>query len=93
MEGDKALFNPYGVIAVNPDKNPDIHADLANQFIDWMISVPVQEKIADLDRKILANRFLPLIRRSGGRASKFEGCPWTIPISITRSRKPSAMIS
>lgn len=45
VEGDKALFNPYGVIAVNPDKNPAIQTDLANQFIDWLISVPVQEKI------------------------------------------------
>jgi tungstate transport system substrate-binding protein len=45
VEGDKDLFNPYGVIAVNPDKGPQIKADLANQFIDWIISVPVQEKI------------------------------------------------
>jgi tungstate transport system substrate-binding protein len=45
-EGDKDLFNPYGVIAVNPEKNPNIQNDLANQFIDWIISVPVQEKIA-----------------------------------------------
>ena len=48
MEGDKALLNPYGVIAVNPAKSPKIHNDLANQFIDWLISVPVQEKIASL---------------------------------------------
>jgi tungstate transport system substrate-binding protein len=46
VEGDKTLFNPYGVIAVNPDKNPNIQGELANQFIDWLISVPVQEKIA-----------------------------------------------
>jgi tungstate transport system substrate-binding protein len=45
VEGDKSLFNPYGVIAVNPDKNPAINAELANKFIDWIISVPVQEKI------------------------------------------------
>jgi tungstate transport system substrate-binding protein len=45
VEGDESLFNPYGVIAVNPDKNPAINAELANQFIDWIISVPVQEKI------------------------------------------------
>jgi tungstate transport system substrate-binding protein len=46
VEGDPILFNPYGVIAVNPDKGPHIKADLANQFIDWIISLPVQEKIA-----------------------------------------------
>lgn len=45
VEGDKALFNPYGVIAVNPNKGPHIKAELATQFIDWLISVPVQNKI------------------------------------------------
>jgi len=46
VEGDPILFNPYGVIAVNPDKGSHIKADLANTFIDWLISVPTQEKIA-----------------------------------------------
>ena len=46
VEGDETLFNPYGAIAVNPEKNANIQNDLANQFIDWIISVPVQEKIA-----------------------------------------------
>lgn len=46
VEGDPALFNPYGVIAVNPNKNPEIQSELTNQFIDWLISVPVQEQIA-----------------------------------------------
>ncbi len=45
VEGDELLFNPYGVIAVNPDKGEHIQIDLANQFIDWIISVPEQEKI------------------------------------------------
>ena len=40
VEGDKALFNPYGVIAVDPAKNPAIQGELATQFIDWLISVP-----------------------------------------------------
>ncbi len=30
---------------VNPAKNPKIHNDLANQFIDWLISLPAQEQI------------------------------------------------
>ena len=46
-EGDPLLFNPYGVIAVNPEKSPQIQANLANQFIDWLISVPTQAAIAD----------------------------------------------
>ncbi|MBN1261504.1 MAG: substrate-binding domain-containing protein [Anaerolineae bacterium] len=45
VEGDPLLFNPYGVMTVNPDKNPNIKGDLAQQFIDWLISIPTQEKI------------------------------------------------
>ena len=46
VEGDPILFNPYGIIAVNPDKGPHIKVDLADAFIDWLISMPTQEKIA-----------------------------------------------
>lgn len=47
VEGDTRLFNPYGVIAVNPDKSPQIAADLANTFIDWLVSMEAQELIAE----------------------------------------------
>jgi tungstate transport system substrate-binding protein len=47
VEGDPILFNPYGVMAVNPDKSPEIKLDLANQFIDWLVSLPTQEKISE----------------------------------------------
>jgi len=50
VEGGKDLLNPYGVIAVNPNKGPQIKAELATQFIDWIISVPVQEKIEAFGR-------------------------------------------
>ncbi len=46
VEGDSILFNPYGVIAVNPAKSTKINADLATKFIDWLISLPTQEKIS-----------------------------------------------
>ncbi len=46
VEGDPILFNPYGVIAVNPDKGAHIKAEQAQQFIDWLISVEAQELIA-----------------------------------------------
>ncbi len=46
VEDDPILFNPYSVIVVNPAKGPHIKADLANTFIDWLISLPTQEKIA-----------------------------------------------
>ncbi len=49
-EGDKVLFNPYGVITVNPNKSPQINGSLAMQFVDWVISAPSQEKIADFGK-------------------------------------------
>lgn len=47
VEGDPVLFNPYGVIAVNPDKGEHIQAELANQFIDWLISPETKALIAE----------------------------------------------
>ncbi len=47
VEGDAVLFNPYGVIAVNPAKGDHIKNDLANLFIDWLIAIPAQELIAE----------------------------------------------
>jgi len=47
VEGDPILFNPYGVIAVDPEKNPEIKGELANEFIDWLVSLPVQQMISD----------------------------------------------
>jgi tungstate transport system substrate-binding protein len=44
---DKTLLNPYGVMAVNPDKHPGVQYDLALQFIQWLNSVETQEKIGD----------------------------------------------
>ncbi len=60
VEGDKRLFNPYGVIAVNPAKGANIKADLANSFIDWIISVPTQELIGQFGIKEFgASLFVP----------------------------------
>jgi len=46
VEGDPLLFNPYGVIAVNPEKYPDINYAGATTFIEWLTSVETQERIA-----------------------------------------------
>jgi tungstate transport system substrate-binding protein len=50
VEKDKSLLNPYGVIAVNSSKGAQINTDLATKFIDWIISVPVQEKIGEFGK-------------------------------------------
>jgi tungstate transport system substrate-binding protein len=45
-EGDKKMFNPYGIIAVNPAKYKDINHKGATQLIDWITSDEGQKKIA-----------------------------------------------
>ena len=47
VEGDKRLFNQYGVMLVNQAKHPNVKADLGQQFIDWLISPEGQKNIAD----------------------------------------------
>ncbi|MEH2505858.1 tungstate transport system substrate-binding protein [Bradyrhizobium sp. AZCC 1578] len=47
VEGDKRLFNQYGVMLVNPEKHPSVKKDLGQQFIDWLISSEGQRAIAD----------------------------------------------
>jgi len=47
VEGDKTLFNPYGVIAVNPIKYPTVKYDMATKFIDWITSVEGQKLIGN----------------------------------------------
>jgi len=46
VEGDKSLFNQYGVMVVNPAKFPHVKADLAQQFADWVVSSAGQAAIA-----------------------------------------------
>ena len=47
VEGDKRLFNQYGVILVNPAKHPNVKKELGQQFIDWLISPDGQNTIAN----------------------------------------------
>jgi tungstate transport system substrate-binding protein len=46
VEGDPKMFNPYGIIAVNPAKYPSINYKGASQLIDWITSDEGQKAIA-----------------------------------------------
>lgn len=46
VEGDKRLFNPYGVMLVNPDKHPTVKAKEGQAFIDWLVSPEGQASVA-----------------------------------------------
>ena len=45
VEGDKSLFNQYGVMVVNPAKHPHVKTDVAQKFVDWVISPAGQASI------------------------------------------------
>jgi len=47
VEGDKRMFNQYGVMLVSPAKHPNVKADLGQQFIDFLVSPEGQKDIAD----------------------------------------------
>jgi tungstate transport system substrate-binding protein len=47
VQGDKRLFNQYGVILVNPAKHPAVKKELGQAFIDWLVSAEGQKAIAD----------------------------------------------
>ena len=47
VEGDKALFNQYSVMTVNPAQCPKVKKDLAKKFEDWWVSPATQKIIAD----------------------------------------------
>jgi len=46
VEGDKRLFNPYGVMLVNPAKHPHVKVAEGRAFIDWLVSREGQDTIA-----------------------------------------------
>ena len=47
VEGDPKMFNPYGIIAVNPQKHPKINNQGAMALVNWMTSPEGQKAIAD----------------------------------------------
>jgi tungstate transport system substrate-binding protein len=51
FEGDPPLFNPYGIIAVNPQRHPDINYRGATKLIQWITSPGVQKMIGEFNIK------------------------------------------
>jgi tungstate transport system substrate-binding protein len=46
LQGDPSLFNQYGVMAVNPEKHPQVKYQESITFINWLISPEGQQTIA-----------------------------------------------
>jgi len=51
VENDKNLFNQYGVIPVNPDKNENINAEGAKAFEEWILSEKAQKLIGEYGKE------------------------------------------
>ena len=47
VEGDKRLYNQYGVMLVNPARHPNVKQEMGQAFVDWLISAEGQKAIAD----------------------------------------------
>jgi tungstate transport system substrate-binding protein len=47
VEGDRRLYNPYGVMLVNPAKHPHVKAADGQVFVDWLVSPEGQAAIAE----------------------------------------------
>jgi tungstate transport system substrate-binding protein len=63
-EGDKRLFNQYGVMLVNPKKHPHVKATDGQAFIDWLLSDQGQQAIAAF-RIEGEQAFFPNARKTG----------------------------
>lgn len=62
LEGDPALFNQYGVMAVNSKKHPYVKYKEALEFINWLISKAGQDAIASFKDKNGNQLFIPNAR-------------------------------
>ncbi|MFC2992022.1 substrate-binding domain-containing protein [Halomonas tibetensis] len=51
LEGDEALFNPYGSLLIDPQRHPHLKHDLAEQWHRWLLSADGQQAIADFTVK------------------------------------------
>ena len=49
VEGDPRLVNQYGIIPVNPEKHPNVKAELGRQFVEWILSGEGQTTIASFE--------------------------------------------
>ena len=59
LEGDPVLFNQYGVMSVNPEKQKHVKYKEAIEFINWLISKEGQEAIGSFKDKLGNQLFIP----------------------------------
>jgi tungstate transport system substrate-binding protein len=72
VEADPVFLNVYAVIATNPEKNSAAKIDIANQFINWLISAEVQDIVGTYGK---AEYGRPLFFPLADGSCTMEGCP------------------
>ncbi len=85
--GDKDLANPYGVIAVNPEKYPAIHKNAANAFIEFMVGTKGQGLIASFGKEKYGRT---LFTTDAIPAAQLQAAP--SPAAVTTVAAPAANI-
>ena len=70
VEGDKQLFNQYGIMLVNPAKHPHVKKELGQTFVDWIVSPEGQSAIRsyriDGQQLFFPNFDTALVRKKAG---------------------------
>jgi len=69
LDEDPVLFNPYGVMIVNPERHPHVETALAQQFVEWLLSTDGQRAIGAYQ---LAGEPLFIPNTAGNAASSGE---------------------
>ena len=64
VEGDPPLFNPYGILNVNPARHPGVKAAEARALMDWLVSPKAQKLIGEF-RVNGATLFFPNPKKPG----------------------------
>ena len=76
FEGDEALFNPYGVIPVNPGLHPEVNFQLAQAFVDWLTAPATQTLITEFE---IEDTQLFFIEQNEDTAAEESGTPTRRP--------------
>jgi tungstate transport system substrate-binding protein len=72
VEQDPVFLNVYAVMAINPEKNTNAKIDMANKFINWLISPEIQNVIGTYGK---AEYGRPLFFPLADGSCNMEGCP------------------
>ncbi len=87
--GDKDLANPYGVIAVNPAKYPNIHKNAANAFIEFMTGPKGQGMIASFGKEKYGRNLFTTDAIPGAKLQADPvPVPAPTPVTVTNAAAP-----